>query len=391
MNQFIVNSKTLFSALDFARKARPLQSVVPILEDFLMVVKDKTLHVTASDLHTTVTVSLGVEVFKSASEAFDFILEDRAYHYLKVLEEQPITVKHDPQTNMVYIASDEASVKLGFDQKPGDYPKTPVNANAAPLFKLSHHALKEFDGLLQYASNDELRPALMGISFNTRPDGMLDLVATDGHTLKVKSVPIMRLNNEKPKDGRLFILKPLAARILSEVRRSKLTPDDEGFDVCLSEAGSEVFFTGTHRGFDVEIVSRTIDEKYPDYMNVIPAKKLLVSSYTASRRKMMALLNQTKPFRNAVTQQVELRLSPDKCDLFTQDYHFDSEFTAKMDGTLTGNEIRIGFNAKFLLKALEQITDEEFTLEMEAPNKAALIRDSTTVCLTMPVMLNQYA
>lgn len=384
MNQFIINSKRLCSALDFARKAGSTNQVVPILEEFLVVVKDKTMYVTMTDLHTSITVSDGVEVFKSDAQDFEFILEGRAYRYLQMLEEQPITVKHDPATNLVFIAADEEHAKFGYDQKAGDYPKLPSNADITPLFKMPYSRLHEFTGLLEYASDDEMRPALTGIFFSGLKKD-LHLVATDGHTMKIKTIPDL-------KSDRPFIMKARAARILTEVQPSKFTDiDNDGIDVSINANFTNIFMTGTHKGFNIEIISRTIDERYPDYETVVPKAKLIKSKFTWDRRKMISLLNKTKPFRNATTHQVDLRLAKDKCELFTQNYDFGSEFTSKMDGTLSGEDIQIGFNANFLLRALKQMDGDEFTLEMEAPNKATVIRDNTTVALTMPVMIDQMA
>jgi DNA polymerase-3 subunit beta len=62
-----------------------------------------------------------------------------------------------------------------------------------------------------------------------------------------------------------------------------------------------------------------------------------------------------------------------------------------------GDEMEIGFNAKFLIEVLGNLTSKIITFQLSAPNRAGLIipveqdENEDILMLVMPVMLNNYA
>jgi DNA polymerase III sliding clamp (beta) subunit (PCNA family) len=72
-----------------------------------------------------------------------------------------------------------------------------------------------------------------------------------------------------------------------------------------------------------------------------------------------------------------------------EDLDFSNEYCAEVGGSYEGEPIEMGFNANFLRDTIKSFGDT-FTLEMTAPNKAAVIREGHSLALVMPVMLNQY-
>ena len=58
--------------------------------------------------------------------------------------------------------------------------------------------------------------------------------------------------------------------------------------------------------------------------------------------------------------------------------------------------MEIGFNSKFLMEMVNNLTSEQINLEMSAPNRAGILipqdgqeKGEQTLMLVMPVMLNQ--
>lgn len=372
----------LFSALDFAHKAIRSNPVVPILENYLMHVSTGRLYVQATDLDNFITASIDVEVFKSEAKDFDFLFPSNAYDYLKVLEEQPITITTEESsqkwgTHAVSIITDEGKAQFQTDN-PKDFVKAPSRGNDVSFFKLPHEVLPEFKDMLGYASQDELRPALTGINLMCE-NNKLVLGATDGHTLKKK--PICEVD---PALSKLFILPRRAARILSEIQSSSIGIYVE-FDGI-----KHAFFSGLHCNMEFEIISKVIDEKYPDINGVIPKADQVKSKFTFDRITLLGLMNRSKPFRSTYTKQVMLTMTKDKCELFTENHDFGIEIKLDARGTLTGDEIKIGFNSDFMIRALGSLSADEVTIEMQAPTKPIVIRDGDTTVLLMPVMVNQY-
>jgi DNA polymerase III sliding clamp (beta) subunit (PCNA family) len=137
-----------------------------------------------------------------------------------------------------------------------------------------------------------------------------------------------------------------------------------------------------------EVSSRTIDERYPDFHNVIPEATRTVTRLTAPKDDFLKLLDKAEMFANRTTHQVRIKLNGCQ-QLSSEDLDFSNEYCANIPGTYSGEEMEIGFNAEFLNQCISSF-GKEFTLELIAPNKAAVIRDETRLALVMPVMLNQY-
>lgn len=134
-----------------------------------------------------------------------------------------------------------------------EFPELPtVNNKEATIIKLSIDDLKKAISQTKIAvSSDMSRPVLTGVYWHTS-DGYLYLAATDGYRLAEKQ--LMKANVE------LSAIIP--ASTLSEVVKS--IDDDSEVEILFDD--SQVCF----RTDNIEIISRLIDGKFPDYRQLIP-------------------------------------------------------------------------------------------------------------------------
>ncbi|MFN5705874.1 MAG: DNA polymerase III subunit beta, partial [bacterium] len=79
------------------------------------------------------------------------------------------------------------------------------------------------------------------------------------------------------------------------------------------------------------------------------------------------------------------------------DMDFSNEAHERLSCQSEGEDIEIGFNAKFLIEMLSNLNTDEVILEMSTPNRAGILLPVNTdnnedvLMLVMPVMLNTYA
>ena len=77
-----------------------------------------------------------------------------------------------------------------------------------------------------------------------------------------------------------------------------------------------------------------------------------------------------------------------------QDLDFSNEANERLDCTYEGDNMEIGFNAKFLLEMLNAMDNEEVRMELSTPNRAGLLLPTESdeaedlLMLVMPVMMN---
>jgi DNA polymerase-3 subunit beta len=138
-----------------------------------------------------------------------------------------------------------------------------------------------------------------------------------------------------------------------------------------------------------------IDERYPDYEAVIPTdnpNKLIVD-----RSLLLNCLRRVVIFANKTTHQVRLKISGSELNISSEDIDFANEAHERLSCQYEGEDMEIGFNAKFLIEMLNNLGGEEVLLEMSSTNRAGLLMPQThdeqedVLMLVMPVMLNNYA
>jgi DNA polymerase-3 subunit beta len=117
---------------------------------------------------------------------------------------------------------------------------------------------------------------------------------------------------------------------------------------------------------------------------------------TIGRTDLLSALKRISIYANKTTHQVRLKITGSELQISAEDLDFSNEANERLSCEHEGEDIEIGFNAKFLIEMLNNIDSDQIKLTMSAPNKAGVIlpvdKDKTEdiLMLVMPVMLNQY-
>ena len=141
------------------------------------------------------------------------------------------------------------------------------------------------------------------------------------------------------------------------------------------------------------LVCRLIDGKYPNYEAVIPKKN--PNKLTIDRASFLSSIRRVSIFSNKTTHQVRLSIAGSQLAVSAEDLDFANEANEKLTCSYEGEDMTIGFNSRFLMDMLNNLTSEHVVLEMSAPNRAGIILPSEpgevgedVLMLVMPVMLN---
>jgi DNA polymerase-3 subunit beta len=227
-------------------------------------------------------------------------------------------------------------------------------------------------------SSDELRPAMTGVYVNLGEKNTT-FVATDGHRL-VR----YRRADVKSENGNSIIIPRKALNLL------KATLPSENSDVSIDFNMSNAFF----KFGNIKMICRLIDERFPDFENVIPSSSTI--KMTINRVDFLGSLKRISIYANKTTHQVRLKITGSELQVSAEDLDFSNEANERLSCEHEGEDIEIGFNAKFLIEMLSNIGNETIKLSMSAPNKAGVIlpaekdKNEDMLMLVMPVMLNQY-
>jgi len=282
--KFIVNSAYLLKQLSNINGVITTNPVVPILENFLFELDKGKLTVTASDLQTSMITELQVESKEKGSIAVPArILLDT----LKNLPEQPVTFSIDESTYSVEIISDNGRYKLS-GENATDFPKVPSVSNDFSANISSEVLGRAINNTIFATSSDELRPAMTGVYVNLGEKNTT-FVATDGHRL-VR----YRRTDVKSDNGSAIIIPRKALNLL------KATLPAENTEVSVDFNMSNAFF----KFGNIKMICRLIDERFPDYDNVIPSGNAI--KMTIARVEILGALKRISIYANKTTHQVRI-------------------------------------------------------------------------------------
>lgn len=372
--KFIVSSSALLKQLSSINGVITTNPVVPILENFLFEISEGLLTITASDLQTSMITEIEIESKENGNIAVPakMLLET-----LKNLPEQPVTFSIDEETYSIEISSDNGRYKLS-GENATDFPKVPTVSDDFSV-ELSTAVLSEaIKNTIFSTSNDELRPAMTGVYVNLS-DTNSTFVATDGYRL----VRYRRVDIASESGSEIIIPR----KALNLLRTSLPT---ENTNVTLEFNMANAFF---HFG-NIKMICRLIDERFPDYENVIPGGNDI--KMTIDRNEFLSSLKRISIYANRTTHQIRLKINGSELQISAEDLDFANEATERLTCEHEGADIEIGFNAKILIEMLNNTDSKQIELHLSAPNKAGLIfpvekdENEDLLMLVMPVMLNNY-
>lgn len=370
--KFIVNTGALLKQLQLISGVVSSNSVLPILENFLFDVNKKNLTVFATDLETSMSSSMEIDSKDTGKVALP---AKTLLEVLKNLPEQPLTFNIDDKTNSVEISSENGKYKMN-GENGDDFPKIPVAENVTNLNIEAGVLGKAVAKTIFAVSNDELRPAMTGVYFQLDPDGTT-FVATDAHKL-VR----YRRTDAKSDSASAFIVPKKALNLL----KSALPSDSTAVNVSYNN--SNAFFNFGN----ASLICRLIDARYPDYNAVIPTNN--PNKLAIGRTELQSALRRIAIFSNKTTNQVVMKITGNELQVSAQDLDFSNEAKETLACTYEGNDMEIGFNAKFLVEMLNTLESDEITLELSTPNRAGVLFPSEKddaeeiLMLVMPVMLS---
>ena len=370
--KFSVSSQELLKKLQLANGAIGTNPVLPILEDFLFVLDNSELRISATDLETSIITTIEVRSEDAGAVAIPArILIDT----LKALPPQPVTFEVDMDNFGIAITSSYGKYKLA-GENGRDFPEIAQDGEETDTITVESSMLVNAISKTLFAtSTDELRPVMSGVLFHI-DFGKLILVATDAHKL----VRYTYSGIETEVDTK-FIAPKKALNLLKSALPA-------GEQVTLKFDSSNAFF----RFGETLLVCRLIDGRYPDYEGVIPKNN--PNLLGIERSDFQNSLKRISIYANKTTNQVMLDISDGSLTVSAQDLDFSNEATEQLSCSYDGDALRIGFNARFLAEMLGVLENDEVQMQLGGPMQAGILKPTETpedediLMLVMPVMLS---
>tara|TARA_B100000287_G_scaffold115948_1_gene107932 strand:- start:204 stop:1313 length:1110 start_codon:yes stop_codon:yes gene_type:complete len=367
--KFSTSKNELQVALQKLSKATPLRSTLPVLSCILIDAKNEKTILTATDLELTIKIELSVSIEEEGGVAVPL------KQLYDITNEIPngtrITIFANKQ-NKIEIKTGSGTYDL-MGKQLEEFPSTPKIDDSKKINIPGSILKKTISSTLFAVSKDDLKPSLTGVLFRFNSEGMT-AVATDGHRL-VKIV-----NNDFKTDtfvGDIVVPKKFLSYLLAHI--------GDG-NIIISVGDTHM----TARIKEDTIISRTINEVFPDYESVIPTDNN--NKITVDKKTLIGAIKRVSIFSNKSTHQIAFNISKDAFFITTEDPESSSKAKEEIIADYQGENIIIGYNGEYLKDVLNHTSGEEIVIKLNTPISATLFIGSEAnekkIMLLMPVRIN---
>ncbi|WP_413289486.1 DNA polymerase III subunit beta [Bdellovibrio sp. HCB337] len=366
--KFEIDKRDLLSLIGKTQNIVEKRNTMPILVNILLEADNDALKVFATDLEVSLTDQVKIKVVQpgkvavSAKSLFD-IAKELSEGTIQLIKKENnwLEIKQGKYTSkIVGISADE-------------YPIFPTY-NAQSFIKVQASVLKDMiDKTIFSVSTDETRYHLNGVYFEIVGGTGFRMVATDGHRMSI----VNRIQNDAKSNAAGVIIP---RKGLGEIK--KLLDGVDG-TVEIAIEGSQFILKHS----STTLMIRLIEGKYPNYQQFIPQK--LTQKIEINRENFLTSLKRVSLLANQKSKAVQLNLTNGKMEISSNNPELgDAKEEIEVD--YHGNELKIGFNAKFITDILTSIAEDRIDFELNDQLSPGLVRphnDTSYTCVLMPMRI----
>lgn len=307
----------------------------------------------------TVTVTdLGIMVEVNMDMNHNGLLDHKVFCNV-VTSIKDFKMKVDKDGNYTFSNKAETLKIAGYNDK--DFPGAMRKGKKEIIGTLDTDNLKYLMTAVNFVGQEELRPVMNDVHCHEY------IAATDAHMLYWKKLD-----------------KAFKKEVRFPARVCKLLKIIGGeFEVALHNDNIASCTQG-----DYVVSFRVTEGKYVNFLAVIPSD--VTYTVEVDRAEFTDIVTKAAIYSNTATRQMLISIDGDKLEVLGEDLDFANSYEAEITPILVKNKLenkkmRIGLNAKILVRLLKTIEEETVTMKMSMPNKAVMINDEA---LIMPIMLN---
>lgn len=376
--KFIVNSQLFAKNLQALSGVLTTNNNVPIISCFHFQLEDKTLTVKATDMETTLMVTMELDEAHEENLNEIAVPAKMLLEILRSLGDGPLTFIVDSDNYMIKLEFNEGQYSIA-GQNPETFPAMQPKGETTSVTIAASTLVNAITKTSFAASNDDMRQQMSGIYCELTPEHTT-FVATDAHKL-VR----YRRTDVTSDETKSFIFSKKPINLVKNI----LSANKEECDVLMEYNQTNVFFTFGN----MFVACRLVDGKYPAYETAIP--KANPFCLTIDRASFLNSLRRVAIFANQTTHQVRIKTGGNQVVITAEDIDYGNDARETLACEYEGDPMEIGFNAKFLLEMVSNLDTENIMMQMSHPSRAGLLtpvvddenNKEDILMLVMPVML----
>ncbi len=336
---------------------------LPILNSILIIGSGKTLKLRATNL------DIGVEIeipSKIENEGVVLVNGSLLNSIISTITTKNLTL--ETTQNNLHITTDYNNIIIKTYPQ-DDFPTIPIVSGNEFVFE-TKKIIQAIKAVSYSASFSEIKPEISSV-YIYENNSELIFAATDSFRLAEKRIKI-----KKPKDFPEVII-PIK-NIIEIIR----VFDGVDGDINISINKNQISFS--HQ--NIYLTSRLINGVFPDYKQIIP--KEYKTKIIVLRQDLITALKTAAIFSGKFNE-LGIIIKPKQKIFEVHTKHQDfGENTTKIEGALSGEDLEVNFNYKYIFDCLQTITDDSVSLLFNGIHKPLIIQgvsDMSFLCLVMPM------
>jgi DNA polymerase III subunit beta len=355
----------IIGLLNVAQNFISTSATLPLLSNILFEADGEVLSISATDMDISVTAKCKVEKIEETGKT---TIPKKIISLIKELPDEVIKIESDKNDNI------KVQCKKSLYRIPGlpaeDFPDLGVEGKKLESIKIPHKTLKDIIVNVAYAAlKDSSKRNLNGV-FMKFEGNKLEAVATDAHRLAYYKSELK--DSVKSKFEYIVPLKTI-----NEL--GKLLEDSEEKEVEVNFHEKTIEF----KIDNIDIVSRVIDENYPNYNQVIP-KDFTMKAFI-NKEEMEGAIKRASTISSEKSRVVMLKLEKNKLTINAQAQD-EGEAVEEIDAKYDGEPVDVSYNAVYLLDILKITEGGEIELKLISSMNPGVIKDPAKENLTYVVM-----
>ncbi len=340
--KFTVTQDNLLKGLQIVNRIATTRATLPVLGNILIQTDKGRLKLVSTDLELAIETYIGASVeiegaiTVPARTITDFVVNNTDETLDFTLKDTVLTVKS---------AHFSADIK-GIDAI--EFPTIPTIEQTEFIHIPAPVCKEAISQTVFAATTDETRPILSGVALFSN-GSEVKFVATDSYRLAEKKVTV------EEKVVAKTVVVP--ARTLLELNRL-ITDDVARVSLCIDKHQLVATCGESH------IISRLIEGTFPPYETIIPPTLETVA--TMNRQEFIGALKVASLFSRDSAYNVTFKAADNSLTLKSVSAQIGAS-TSTVVAALTGPEVTIAFNARFVLDALQVMTSDAIQLSLQQP------------------------
>ena len=363
----------LWQAMQIAGNVAASRNTLPILSNVLIRTVNNHIQLAATDLEVGVKSAVQGEIVEAGS------ITVPAKKLGDIVRELPARTSsgESAKVRLTTLANDRVEINcesarfriVGLTDE--EFPSLPEIGD--DFFVINSDILRDMIDKTAFAvSTEETRHFLNGVYLNVSSD-FIKMVATDGRRLAVTTldqkhsvendigviIPTKAVNN---------IVRTFGIPRPSSTDDEDVNTDDEDVKIALLE--NQIAFATE----DITLISRLIEGEYPDYQAVMAPVISNEIDMVANTKHLQAVIRRVSLLANPKTPSIRIESKENQVTISASTPEL-GEAQEQMEVKMSGGDVEIAFNARFIMEVLRNIDTKEALLKF---------RDSLSPVLVTP-------